>query len=149
MMLRIKVWPAAELAKSVFVIDAKVLQHRYVDLDLRSFSGVSLLTEYGRSLLWQDFYKNDPAAWERRGEITTSNIAAFTEDKVVLQEWVSHLFRESISELNREWAQAQAQTVNPAELQAAAHQRELDRLALEWDPAVVQFVDQPDPDPGF
>ncbi len=142
MMLRIKVWPAAELAKSVFVIDARVLGHRYVEIDLRSFAGVANLTEYGRELLWSDFHREDPQAWERRGEITSANIEAFTEDKVVLQEWVSHLFKESISELNREWTSAR---VDPETLQAAAHQRELDRLAMQWDPAVVQLAD----DPGF
>jgi hypothetical protein len=134
------------LAKQVFVIDGKVLGHRYVDIDLRSFSGVSSLTEYGRELLWSDFHRDDTHAWERRGEITSANIEAFTEDKVVLQEWVSHLFQQSISDLNREWTQA-----NPEALQAAAHQAELDRLAMQWHPAVVQLADDPAQadDPGF
>jgi hypothetical protein len=147
MMLRLKVWPTPELAKQVFIVDGKVLQVRYVDLDLRSFAGVANLTEYGRKLLWEDFFASDPHAWDRRSEITTANIGAWDEDKVVLQEWVSHLFTQSISDLNREWASAR---VDPAELQARAHQAELDRLAMEWHPEVVQLADpvQAD-DPGF
>lgn len=139
MMLRIKVWPAAELAKQVFVIDGKVLEYRRVELDLRTFSGVQRLTEYGRSLLWEDFYRSDPHAWERQGEITTSNINAFTEDAIVLNEWVSHLFKESIANLNREWHQA-----DPEALEARIAQAEIDHLAMNWDPSVVR-----EDDPGF
>ena len=139
MMLRIKVWPASELAKNVFVVDGKVLEYRRVELDLRTFSGVASLTEYGRSLLWDDFYKDDAHSWERVGEIVSSNIAAFTEDKVVLNEWVSHLFKESIANLNREWTEA-----DPAALQARIAQAEIDHLAMNWDPSVVR-----EDDPGF
>lgn len=139
MILRIKVWPAAELAKTCFVIDAKVVEFRRVEIDLRTFDGVSQLTEYGRSLLWEDFFKSDPHAWERVGEIVSGNIQCWEDDKTVLNEWVSHLFRESISDLNREWTQA----VNPETLQAQAHQAEIDKLALDWDPSVVRLADDP------
>ena len=147
MMLRLKIWPSPELSKGVFVVDGKVLEFRTTEIDLRTFAGVTKLTEYGRSLLWDDFHAVDPLAWDRRADLTTANIEAFSDDTVALNEWVSQLFRESIANLNREWTQA----INPAaELQAQAHQREIDRLALEWDPAVVQFIEpaQAD-DPGF
>ena len=139
MMLRIKVWPSPELAKNVFVVDGRVLEYRRVELDLRICSAVQRLTEYGRSLLWDDFKGSDPHAWERQAEITTSNIAAFTEDNAVLSEWVSHLFRESIANLNREWTAA-----DPEALQARIAQAEIDHLAMNWDPSVVR-----EDDPGF
>jgi hypothetical protein len=106
MILRLKVWPTAELAKASFVSDGKVLQVRYADLDLRTFAPISQLTGYARELLWDDFFKNDPETYSKVGEITTDNIEAFSEDRVALNEWINHLFKASLSKLNNEWLQS-------------------------------------------
>ena len=113
MMLRLKIWPSQELAKQVFVTDSKVIEFRRVEIDLRTFPAVAQLTDFARSLLWDDFFKNDSHAWERQGEIETSNIALFTEDKAVLHEWINELFKQKLESLNNEW-QAQANNT-PAE----------------------------------
>ena len=139
MMLRIKVWPASELARQVFVVDGSVLEYRRVELDLRICSAVQRLTEYGRSLLWVDFHKSDPHAWERVGEIVSANIQCWSEDNAVLNEWVNHLFKQAVENLNREWTAA-----DPKAIQAAQDQAEIDRLAMNHDPSVVR-----EDDPGF
>jgi len=107
MMLRIKIWPSQKLAKEVFVTDSKVIEFRRAEIDLRTFPAVSQLTDYSRSLLWEDFFRNDAHAWERQGEIETSNIGCWSEDKIVLSEWINHLFKQKLADLNNEW-QAQA-----------------------------------------
>ena len=126
MMLRIKVRPAPELAKTVFVADSRVLEYRRVEIDLRSFSALSNLTDYGRDLLWEDFYRSDSHAWERVGEITTSNFQAFSEDAVVLSEWVNHLFKAACDNLNSEWRAVAAQAE-----EGARQQREIDLSILQ------------------
>jgi hypothetical protein len=106
MLLRLKVWPSHELAKTTFTVDSKVIEFRRAEIDLRTFPAVSSLTAYSRSLLWDDFFRNDSHAYDRVGEITTSNVACWSEDSAVLHEWINHLFKEALSRLNNEWAQS-------------------------------------------
>ena len=107
MILRIKVWPTPELAKTTFVSNGSVLEHRTATLDLRSFPAVANLTSFARTLLWDDFFSVDPDAYSKVVSLTTGNIASFSEDKVALSEWINHLFKQKLESLNNEWAQAE------------------------------------------